>query len=112
MENEKLKITCLNFEGYKKENEKCELNKFKKHIIEFINNEKVDIIVGQEFPKEIKEWLNQEKDIIKINGEALGRSKFFTGFFIKNKNYNSELNSYAEIEEIWEDLFDVCSYSE
>lgn len=109
MKKNELKISCLNFQGNK--NEELKKTNLEMHMESFIKNEKADIIAGQELLPNIN---NESKNLgsgIDIEGKVEVGSKFFTGFCIKDKTYNTGLNSYAEMEEIWRDLFEMCSTS-
>jgi len=106
MRNKNLKITCLNFNRYKnKEIQSSE--DLKKYVIKYLNKKNADIIAGQEFPAKISNGFKSGEAF--FEGETKGGSHFFTGFCIKNEEYNTGLNPYAEIEEIWEELFQICS---
>lgn len=111
---DRLNIISQNFNGYigkKTKEERLEINeKNKKTVTNYLKKYDVDIIAGQELPAHINEEKFMKSNNLdgSFDGQAEGKSDFFTGFYMSNKNYVGELISDKKISEIWDELFEYC----
>jgi endonuclease/exonuclease/phosphatase family metal-dependent hydrolase len=101
VDKDRLNIISQNFNGYSGEKNTKTLTSYLKRY-----KDKVDIIAGQELPARINEKKVMEDNSLdgSFDGEAEGNSKFFTGFYIINKDYEDGLICHKEISKIWNDL--------
>lgn len=113
MNEDNLVIISQNFNGYISKNEKNKAEKIdrkKLAVANYLKYYNADIVAGQELPAHIneKQFMKDNKLEGSFEGQAEGKSSFFTGFYVNNKKYKLGLNSNEEISVIWEQMFKYC----
>ena len=114
MNEDNLVIISQNFNGYISKNEKNKAEKRNRKKIAvakyLMKNNYADIVAGQELPTLVNEKIFMEDNKLKgsFDGQAEGKSSFFTGFYVNKEKYKFGLSSNKEISKIWGELFKCC----